>query len=92
MKPAGDGSVANTSVTIGAEYDDAVLIRLSRALEHLEAKLQTDVSGMAGSQEVCSRVYEIGPLIIRLDVETYTGIRLSGDREAVDRIVSLIRA
>lgn len=71
---------------IGAEYDRQAQRRLKDALRKAGARRVGSVWGVFGSQEVSDATYAIGDGRLRVEVETYVGITVSGDDNAIEAL------
>lgn len=74
------------SLYIGAEYDADSKKRLRIALSKSGAKKVNNRWSLFGSQEIQDYLYKIDGFYFRIVVETYEGISISGDDEAIDKI------
>ena len=74
----------------GPEYDHAVTARLRSVLAALGYEAREERWGLGGSQEIM-RVELSGPRgRIEVEAETYVGITVSGDADAIAEIRSAI--
>ena len=72
-----------TELHIGAEYDRQAQRRLKDALRQAGAKRVGSFWGLFGSQEISDATYSIASGRLRVKVETYVGITVSGDDDAI---------
>ncbi len=68
---------------IGAEYDRQAHRRLKDALRRAGAKRVGSFRGMFGSQEISNATFAIVGGRVRVEAETYRGVIVSGDEEAI---------
>lgn len=80
---------------LGDEADQDCLFRALRALEALGADRIREWSAVAGSQDITSLTFQVGPAsdaeTVELVTETYMGIQLKGPRRWVEAIAHEIR-
>jgi hypothetical protein len=79
--------MAETSVCIGSETDDALSRRLNAALKSLGWRRLNSWWGFGGSQEVVRQRYRQGDSVLNVETETYVGITVSGPQWAVEAVV-----
>ena len=70
-------------IHVGAEWDRAAQRRVKVALLKAGARRVSKFRGIFGSQDVFDATFMIGGGRVRVNVETYVGITVSGDDEAI---------
>jgi len=75
-----------TELQIGEEYDRQALRRLKDALRSAGAKRVGSFQGVFGSQEISNATFSVANGRLRVEVETYVGITVSGDDEAIESL------
>lgn len=73
---------------IGAEHDQGARRRLKTALRRAGAKRLSSWWGVFGSQDISESTFAIGDARLRVKSETYVGITVSGDDEAIARLAA----
>ncbi|MBI2261781.1 MAG: hypothetical protein HYU62_08975 [Caulobacterales bacterium] len=68
---------------VGAEWDRAAQRRMKVALLKAGAKRVARFWGILGSQEIFDATFVIAGGRVRINVEAYVGITISGDDEAI---------
>jgi len=71
---------------IGPEYDRQAQLYLTEALRKAGARRVGSIWGVFGSQEISGATFAIGGSRLRVEVETYVGITVSGDDEAIEAL------
>lgn len=69
---------------IGAEWDRAAQRRLKVALRKAGARRVGSFWGVFGSQEISNATFAIGSGRVQVDAETYGGVTVSGDDDAIE--------
>ena len=82
------GTVAELHV--GAEHDKGARQRLKNALRRAGAKRVSSGWRLFGSQEISDATFSIGDARLRVQSETYIGITVSGDDEAVAALAAYL--
>jgi hypothetical protein len=78
--------------TAGAEHDETASARLRLAVESLGYKPKNQWWGVGGSQEI-THVELVGPAgEIVVEAETYVGLTVTGDANAIAAIRSAVEA
>ncbi len=75
-----------TELQIGEAYDRQALRRLKDALRKAGAKRVGSFWGVFGSQEISNATFSVAGGRLRVEVETYVGITVSGDDEAIEAL------
>jgi hypothetical protein len=80
---------------LGDEWDQNCLFRCLRALDTLGADRIQEWIALAGSQDITSLTFQVGPAsnaeTVDLVIETYMGIQLTGPRRWVEAIAREVR-
>ena len=77
-------------VNIGAEYDLQLRKRLIATINAMGGVMEQKKWGMAGSQSLEELSFLIDGSELRIESETYIGLTIMGDKEIVDKIVTLL--
>jgi hypothetical protein len=80
-----------TELYLGSETDTRLYSRLMAALETLGAEKFREETIRAGSQELMVIGYRIECSKVFVEIETYSGITISGERFLVEQIASICR-
>lgn len=71
---------------VGAEHDRKALGRLKKALRRAGARRLRQRWAIFGSQELNDAEFEVAGGRLTVEIETYMGIRLTGDEQAIDAV------
>lgn len=71
---------------IGAEYDRKAIARLKKALKKAGAVRKRRGWVLFGSQEIIGAEFIVKGRVVSVESETYMGIHLRGDEEAVSEV------
>ena len=78
------------TVIIGDEYDDALIEKLRDVLKNEGVKVIEKKWGIGGSQEIAEYYVIIKNENLKIEIETYIGISITGKPDLVDSIVDKI--
>ena len=76
---------------IASEHDLAATNALLRVLREMGAEEVSRNWGVVGSQEVNTLHFSLGGLPLIVEAETYVGLSITGDSEAVESIADRVR-
>ncbi|ESQ79866.1 hypothetical protein [Asticcacaulis sp. YBE204] len=76
------------TMVLGAEYDPVLQARIRQALKALKARRIGLWSGLAGSQDIANSTYTVKGQKLTFESETYIGITVTGEAQAVDLFLS----
>jgi hypothetical protein len=84
---------SSTTATLGDEYDHDLRARLLDVLRKLGASIQHPADwSIAGSQELEEFTVVVDGQALRVEVETYVGLSISGPTDLVTKIRNLVAA
>lgn len=78
----------NKSVILGSECDEKLSEKIKLTLRGLNAVLLKKDFFVAGSQDIEKQSFLINKHNILIEIETYTGISISGEEVAVNMFLS----
>ena len=84
--------MADTTINLGPEHDAALQRALMNALRELGAAVSEPNWVTGGSQEVMSIAADLGGVRLLIESETYIGLTLTGDGQAIERVAERTRA
>ncbi|KAA5533747.1 hypothetical protein F0919_14540 [Taibaiella lutea] len=74
------------TIILGTEYDEQLINDLNRLLINEGAAFTNGIEGVAGSQDYKSYDIRFKNSIIKVEIETYIGLLITGDESIVDYI------
>ena len=80
------------TITIGSEIDDMLIKKLKRVLDNHNAVLLRHDNIIVGSQDISIFDYNIGTESIRITVETYVGVSITGEVTIINEIINDINS
>ena len=79
------------TIVLGPEWDDALRSSLLDVLRELGATEVSREWGVGGSQEIETLVVKLGDQVLSIEAETYIGLSVTGPRDLVERVQSMMR-
>lgn len=80
------------TVVIGNEYDDVLIDKLRQVLQANGAVINDQKWALGGSQDFTEYEIAIKGDMLRVEIETYIGVSISGNPALVDEIFNAIKA
>lgn len=78
------------TIILGDEYDDLLIEKLKLILKNEGGTILSKNQDLGGSQEINEYSILLNGIILKLEIETYIGISLTGPTNIIDFIVKKI--